>query len=571
MCAAVPAPPAPPFDRFVKFGELTELLERIVVDHPKLVELTSIGKSYEDRDIWLVTVTNSATGPHDEKPAFWVDANIHATELTGSLAALHLIHYLVTGYGADERITRALDTRCFYVVPRLNPDGAELAMAERPTYVRSSVRHYPKVDQQDGLVAEDIDGDGRILEMRIEDPNGNWKPYADDPRLMVAREPDEDGAGPYYRLLAEGKVQNYDGVMITGAPPLMGLDMNRNFPIEWRPENEQRGAGPYPTSEPEIRAVVRAIVDRPNICGYIAYHTQSGVLLRPYGTQPDEKLPTNDLRVYQVIGKKGTDLTSYPALSVYHGFRYDPKDNITGVADDWAYEHLGVIAWTTEFWSPLRDAGIEVENYIDWYKDHPFDDDLKLMAWNDDKLGGRGFVDWYEYDHPQFGRVELGGWHDAYCWRNPPPDRLAAEVAPHAEWALWHCLISPLLALRSITAEPVAESADAWKIRLVVENTGWLPTNVTEKAKERKAVRPLEAEIMGPEGIEVVGERKLELDQLTGRALKASQISDGFDPTTDRAKAEWVVRAPAGTVVEVEARHQRAGVVRASVVLGAPT
>ena len=556
-----------PFDRFVKHAELTELLQRLAADHPELVEVTSIGTSHEGREIWLVTVTNTATGPHNEKPAFWVDANIHATELTGSVAALHLVHRLATGYGDDDRVTRALDTRCFYVVPRLNPDGAELALADRPTYVRSSVRHYPKLEQEDGLVAEDVDGDGRMLTMRVPDPNGPWKAYGEDPRLLVAREPDEAGPGPYWRLLPEGRIENYDGILVTGAPPLMGLDMNRNFPIEWRPENEQRGAGPYPTSEPEIRAVVQAIVERQNICGYIAYHTAAGVHLRPYGTRADDQLPTADLRVYKLIGQKATELTGYPAASVFHEFRYDPKDNITGVADDWAYEHLGIFAWTTEFWAPLRDAGITDYKFIEWYDEHPFEDDLKLMAWNDEKLGGKGFVDWYPFEHPQLGPVELGGWHSAHCWRNPPPDRLEAEVAPHSEWAIWHCLISPVLRVRSIAAERLGADGEAWRIRLVVENAGYLPTNVTEKAKERKAVRPLEAEVVGPDGVDVIGERKLELGQLGGRALKRAMVGAN-DPTRDRAKAEWVVRAAAGTEVRVEARHQRAGVVRASVVLG---
>src|SRR5207244_9952616 len=87
---------------------------------------------------------------------------------------------------------------------------------------------------------------------------------------LVRREPvvsPEDG--PFYRLLTEGRVENYDGVTIKVPPPLEGLDLNRNFPAEWVPEHEQRGAGPYPTSEPEVRAMVQAVTDRPNITGHV--------------------------------------------------------------------------------------------------------------------------------------------------------------------------------------------------------------------------------------------------------------------------------------------------------------
>src|SRR5579884_3015799 len=564
-----------PTDRFLRFPELTERLEGLAAGRPELMDLSSIGQSSEGRDIWLATVTNKETGPPLEKPAIWIDGNIHATELTGSLAALYLIAKLLDEYGQDATVTRAVDTRTFYIVPSMGPDGAELAMAERPRYVRSSARPYPRVDQQDGLIASDIDGDGRILTMRIEDPNGTWKPSSADPRLLVARDPIEAGPGPYYRLLSEGEIQGWDGVTIKGAPPLAGLDMNRNYPVEWRTEGEQRGAGPYPTSEPEIRAVVQAIVDRPNIGAFIQYHTYAGVHLRPYGTKADDAMDTFDLRVFQLIGRKATELTGYPAVSVYHGFRYDPKDSITGVADDWAYDHLGVHAWTTEFWNPLRAAGIEDAHPIEWWREHPLDDDFKLLAWSDEELGGEGFVDWYPFDHPQLGRVELGGWNTAHCFRNPPPSRLEAEVAPHADWAIWHVLIAPELRLRSAEAAPIGE--DTWRVRMVVENAGFLPTQVTEQAVKRKVVRPIEADISLPEaavanGAEVVGvPTRRELGQLAGRVLKTSMLGGfgaGSDATFDRALAEWTVRAPAGTTVSLSAWHQRAGVVRTEVTLG---
>ena len=111
---------------------------------------------------------------------------------TKPLKATAELERLLTDYGSDEKVTRALDTRTFYVVPRLNPDGAELALSEQPRYVRSSVRKYPLPEREDGLQAEDVDGDGRVLTMRLRDPNGNWKPHPEAAAVMVRREPDED-------------------------------------------------------------------------------------------------------------------------------------------------------------------------------------------------------------------------------------------------------------------------------------------------------------------------------------------------------------------------------------------
>ena len=556
------------FDRFYRYDELTSVLKGWATEHSSLFAVGSIGKSFEGRDIWLATVTNTGTGPDNEKPAFWVEANIHASEVTGCTAALHLLHKLLSGYGSDERITRALDTRTFYVVPRLNPDGAELALADRPKIIRSSTRLYPRDEEQDGLHREDVDGDGRILSMRIKDPNGTWKAHREEPRLLVRREADEHDPGTqYYRLLPEGRIENYDGVTIKMAPALHGLDLNRNFPADWAPDNEQSGAGPFPTSEPEIRAEVEAIVARPNVCGYISYHTMSGVHLRPYSAKTDDEMPVDDLRTYKWIGEEATKRTGYPNVSIYHDFRYHPKEVLRGASDDWLYEHLGIYAWTTEFWSPMRQAGIEDFKFIDWFVDHPVADELKLLEWNDNALGRLGYVDWYPFEHPQLGEVELGGWNRLYCWTNPPPEFLEREIAPHADFAIFHALISPKLELHSLLHEPMGD--DKHYIRMVLANAGWLPTNISDKAVQRKAVRPIEVELALPEGARVVGgERKVEAKQLSGRNMKRNILGwRADDSTQDRTKVEWVIQAPSGGTVGIEARHQRAGVVRAEVIL----
>src|SRR4026209_1966191 len=134
------------FDKFYRYNELTRLLKEYAKEYPNLIRLESIGKSHEGRDVWLITATNFKSGADAEKPAFWVDGNIHASEVTASAAALYLIRSLVTKYKKDENITRALNTRVFYIVPRVNPDGAEGALADQPKIIRSSTRAYPYTD-----------------------------------------------------------------------------------------------------------------------------------------------------------------------------------------------------------------------------------------------------------------------------------------------------------------------------------------------------------------------------------------------------------------------------------------
>jgi len=556
------------FDTYYRYDDLTRILKGFAEEHPHLVRLESIGQSYEGREVWLATVTCFETGQDVDKPTMWVDGNIHASEVSPSTACLYLIHRLVTGYGQDADVTRCLDTRAFYVCPRVNPDGAEWALADEPKIIRSSTRPYPYDEKPiGGLIRQDMDGDGRMLSMRVPDPNGAWKVCPEEPRLMVRRDPAETGS-TYYRLLPEGRIEDYDGVTIQIQPRKERLDLNRNFPFTWRQEYEQKGAGPYPTSEPEVRNLAHFIADHPNICGGVAFHTYSGALLRPYDDRPDEKFPAEDLWTYQKIGEKGTALTGYPAVSVYHGFRYHPNQVITGGFDTWMYDHMGLFAWTVEIWCPQRQAGVEDFKFIEWDREHPIEDDLKMLKWSDDVLEGKGYIDWYPYNHPQLGKVELGGWDALYAFRNPPPQFLEKEITPFADWLVWQSLISPRLELYEATAKPLGEGA--YRVRLVVHNTGWLPSYVTKVAIEKKLVRGVICEIELPEGATLeAGKPREELVQLEGRAYKTATPNDD-DGTDDRAKVEWVVRAPSGSTVQVTARHARAGQVVAHLVLAEP-
>jgi hypothetical protein len=146
----------------------------------------------------------------------------------------------------------------------------------------------------DGLTIEDVDGDGRMLQMRVPDPHG---PYKKHPDRAAPDGPARAGRVRRHLLpvMPEGTLKNFDGLQINANRDREGLDLNRNFPAYWRQEFEQLGAGPYPTSEPEVRAMVDFIVKHPNIGAAVSFHTHSGVILRPMGTQSDDDMTPEDL------------------------------------------------------------------------------------------------------------------------------------------------------------------------------------------------------------------------------------------------------------------------------------
>ena len=559
--------PVPRFDIFYRHAELSRLLHDYADARPDLVRIDSIGHSHEGRDIWLAVITQRGTGLDTDKPAFWVDGNIHAGELTASTACLYWLHQLVTGYGQDPATTQLLDTRVVYLCPRLNPDGAELALADRPRYIRSSTRPYPFDEPHiDGLTVEDVDGDGRVLFMRMADPHGSWKSHPEDARLMIPREPGEFG-GSYWRVMPEGTLANFDGLQIQVNRDVEGLDLNRNFPAYWRQEFEQVGAGPYPTSEPEVRAMVDFIVKHPNVGAGVSFHTHSGVILRPMGTQADDDMTPEDLWVYKRLSALGEKLTGYPAISIYEDFRYHPKEVISGT-QDWLYEHLGSLFWTVEIWAPNKEAGITEYDWIHWYREHPPEDDLKLLRWSDTQCGGQAHVDWYAFQHPQLGAVELGGWDRLNYWRNPPPHLREREAARFPTWLSQIALSLPKLEV--LRTEVRALGGDTWRVRFAVANAGYLPAYVSARALERKTARGAVFEILLPEGAQLVsGKPRVVGPHLSGHAAKGSlqAFLPNREVTADRAVAEWVVRAPRGTRLSMSARADRAGAVHTEVVL----
>lgn len=553
------------FNRYFNNQEIGTILKTWADAYPGLSSLASIGSSYEGNPIWMLTITNQETGSALEKPALWIDGNIHATEIAAATASLFIAHSLLTGYGQEERITRILDTCAFYIIPRVNPDGAAQAMAPVPHYLRSGVRPYPWDEKDEGLHDQDIDGDGRILQMRIQDPTGDWKISALDTRLMEKRKPYEHG-GTYYRILSEGLVEDYDGFIIKEARPIQGLDFNRNFPFEWRPEGDQSGAGPYPTSEPEIKALVDFIATHPNINAAITFHTFSGVVLRPYSTKSDEEMETEDLWVFQRIAEIAKETSGYACVSTFHDFKYHPKEVTSGAFDDWIYDQLGVYSFTIELWDLPTKSGIENRKLIEWFRNHPHEDDLKILKWVEEHAGKGAYVDWYPFNHPQLGQVELGGYNSLYTWTNPPPAFMGEEAARNLPFVLAIADMLPGLAVHTLEVKPLAD--DNFRVNLVVENHGFFPTYTSKQGKKRKATRPVRAEIELPEGVVLTsGKRRVDIGYLEGRSNKLEVSFFSTSPTDNRGRVEWVVKAMPGTIISIKVFSERAGILQRQVTL----
>jgi hypothetical protein len=268
------------------------------------------------------------------------------------------------------------------------------------------------------------------------------------------------------------------------------------------------------------------------------------------------------LWLWKELGKVGTDLTTYPVHSVYEDLTWDKSDTMSGAGDDWAYDHLGVISWTTEFWDAIFAATGDHSPTDIWYVGPTPEQELAVCRWSDTHAPG-SYSNWYSFDHPQLGKIELGGADGFRIWGNAPPSRLHNEVAPHAKFAVYQALASPRLEIKLADAESLG--SDVWRVRVGIANTGWLGTEITAFANKSKIVLPLTAEITGATPVE--GGARVKLGQLAGRSGFRVSGDGKSDGTPDRVLHSWLVRAKRGDTVTITAVHQRAGTATVAIVL----
>ena len=536
------------WNRYLQYDELVQSLNYYATEYPHLTKLYSVGKSFEGHELWVLELTNHSTGCANEKPGVYIDGNHHAGEVTGSAVCLYTIDYLLSNHGADPKVTYLLDTSVFYVLPRVSPDGAEFYLTT-PYMLRSSVRPYPLPAAEEGVVPEDVNGDGNILQMRIEDENGEWKVSAEDSRLMVRRAPD-DRIGQFYRVFTEGLIAKFNGYEVKPAKTKWGLDFNRNYPGNWKPEVGQAGAGSYPFSEPETRAVGDFLLGHPNIAVALSYHTSGGIILRPRCAGADKTIGRTDLAAMKAIGERGKELTGYPTWSIFESFTINPSRPSAGSFIDFSFDNLGIVSFATELWDLAGRAGLPkrtLKQMVELTDAEREADGLKLLKWNDETLGGQGFVAWTAFDHPQLGNVEIGGWLPKTVRQNPPVELLQEECHKNMLFSLSLAATVPRLSITNVRTEAI--STDTYRVVVGVENTGFLPTSASEAAIRAQVARPVAVELTGAEVLE--GEAEQKLGHLPGRTSHG-----GFNATK---KVEWLIKAPSGSVITVCAKTPRAG------------
>ncbi|OGD18342.1 MAG: hypothetical protein A2W03_05600 [Candidatus Aminicenantes bacterium RBG_16_63_16] len=470
------------FNRWHDVPELYSDMERLRQAFPKFLRLASIGKSQDGRDIMLMTVNNPDTGPETAKAAMYIEANVHGNEIQGGEVCLYTIWYLMENYGRIENVTRLVNERVFYIIPTVNPDGRQYFMESPGGSARSG--HVPVDEDNDGLLDEDgpddLNGNGVIEQLRMRVPGrGTHRLSSTDPRILEAAPQGE--AGDYILLGPEGLDNDGDGRVNEDGPG--GYDQNRNWAADWQPEYVQRGAMNYPFELPEARGVADFLAAHPNIAGVQSYHNSGGMILRGPGAESAGEYPAEDARFYDELGKQGERIIPfYRYLIIWSGLY-----TVHGGFIDWTNEGLGIVSFSNELWSSeqyfpseaLREQQKDPESRIAPRRSRYFFDDYLEF--------GDEFLEWKPFDHPQYGKVEIGG-----AWRKTQgrvPPRFMNEELCHRNMAfsLYQADEMPMIRLGEAAAEKIGE--DVHRVFLDIANPKLAPT-IMARAARNNVVRP---------------------------------------------------------------------------------
>jgi hypothetical protein len=575
--------------QYIDNTQLSEQLQRWAQQHPGLVHLSSIGRSAAGRDIPLLTIGRDPGAPGRARPAVWIDGNMHASEVCGTSVALAIAEDILAIHGGANEAggkplaavtAQALRETLFYIVPRLSPDGAEEVL-QRGRYVRSSPEDTRMQQGHARWVAEDMNGDGLCGYMRQLDPDGELVALRENnskngqllvPAVMAARQPDDEG--PFYRLYPEGRIANFDGRNVP-AGYFLGdneVDFNRNFSYGWAPEPQQAGAGAYPGSTPEVRAVMDFATKHPNIMVWLNLHTFGGVLIRPLADKPDSKMNPQDLGVFAQVEAWMTEHTGYPTVSGFHEFLYEPDKPVHGSLSNYAYQQRGALAYVVELWDLFKQLGIERKKpFVDHYSKLTRQDLLALAAFDREHNAGRIFRAWQTVQHPQLGEVEVGGFDPRVGIWNPPYERLAETCQQQSAAFL---RVAALLPRVSVTVVAQAQQPGHTRIDIRVANHGYLGTCGPASALGLTHVEPLRLTAQAEAGATLLApaEAVVEIGHLQGWGRGLHGGTSVFSPwTRGNSHERFVSLLVAGSGrVQVEVGSCRVGLQQLLVEVAAP-
>ncbi|MEO5911000.1 MAG: M14 family metallopeptidase [Pelobium sp.] len=448
---------------YSNYSSLTSRAKALEKKYPTLVKVKSLTQTLGNKDIWMLTI---GTGNTSEKPAIAVVGGVEGAHLLGVELAIGFAEQLLAQSGTDS-IKTLLDKQTFYVFPNMSPDASEQYFTKLK-YARSGNARATD-DDRDGKTNEDpfedLNGDGKITMMRIEDPTGEWLISEEDARVMVKADFSKGQKGKYL-LLSEGMDNDKDGVFNEDGEG--GVAFNKNMSYNY--PNFVSGSGEHMVSEKENRALLDFLFEAFNVYAVVSFgpynnlsapvsFNKAGVGKRIISSWYKEDADVNELvsKSYNKLVKE----KNAPATT-----------GTPGNFAEWAYFHYGRFSFSTPGWwvpeskpdTTLKQKALTEKN-----------GEANYLRWAEQQKASNFFTPWTVVKHPDFPeqKVEVGG-VDPFAMINPPYTMVASIVKEHTEFIEALAKMAPEIETANLKIEKL--DGGLTRISLDVINKGAMAT-----------------------------------------------------------------------------------------------
>jgi len=426
-----------------------------------------------------------------DRPTIFLVGGFDGVSLTGSESVLAIASDLI-----DKRAALPADVT-FVAIPWASPDALRLSFAGRPGDGRDLL---PLDDDGDLAVDEDspddVDKDGLVLDMLIEDPSGPLMRSV-DPRFLA---PAREGASPRYRLVREGRDDDKDGRF--NEDPVGGVALDAAFPVGWSPTGVAGSAfvrnAPLPLEDPLSRAIADLVLARHGLA-VLFFQGNHGEIARPGGTAETAEEVKRDAAIYDQVARLFTAATSRPQKGA-RALRDTRGADRPGSALDWVHSVPGALALEIAAWGPDVERGGETRDVST--KSARFetgDENVNSLAappvtaadrawarWLDNTRGGIGFVDWHPVDLSDDTKVLVGGW-EPFSRANAPAASLPAAVNGLSAFVLKLAQGAPRLSVELLEEK---RDGDVVTLRWRVRNAGAISTGTSALSRGRPEHAP---------------------------------------------------------------------------------
>lgn len=481
---------------YSNFSQQTIRINALAKNYPQFVKVQSLVKTNGGKDIWQITI---GSGNTDKKPAIVVAGGVEGHYLIGMELAIGFAENLLQGSNTDS-IKALLNKTTFYIFPNLSPDAMEQYFA--PLQYERQGNANNSDDDRDGKLnedgSEDLDGNGKITWMRIESPVGEYKTHPDDPRVLIKADNNKGEKGNY-RILPEGSDNDKDGSFNEDGPG--GIWFNKN--LTYKHPTFSAGAGDYPASENETRALLDYLFEQFNVYAVVSFGNNNN-LSTPYiynAATANQPLIASWLQQDVKVDSMVSDLYNRSV-----NMKDAPKaSTVGGDFLSWAYYHYGRYSFSTPGWWVPKAKPDTTKAEKAFTVEDPVANYLRWAG----QQGISSFNEWKTIQHPDFPgqKVEIGG-VNPFVMINPPYKLIPDLVKKHSNFLVKLASYQPEVDIINVKTEKVGSGLT--RITLHVINKGALASH-TKLGERSYWVKRINVKVNTAGNQSVISGKKIQL------------------------------------------------------------